>query len=217
MNIDVISDTICPWCFVGKRKLETAMAMRTDLTFSVRWRPYQLDPTIPSGGVDRKEYLRAKFGDGDRPKAIGEALRQAGEEEGIAFAFDKIARTPNTLDSHRLIRWAGSAGLQDQMVEALFRRYFERGEDLGSKDVLLSAAGEVGMGTDLVADLLSGDADKDLVQKEFDLAQQMGIQGVPAFVIADKYLLVGAQDPRILARVFAKVMGESEVVAPTSI
>jgi predicted DsbA family dithiol-disulfide isomerase len=192
------------------------MALRTDLSFSVRWRPYQLDPTIPVGGVDRKEYLRAKFGDGDRPKAIGEALRQSGEEEGIAFAFDKIAKTPNTLDSHRLIRWAGTAGVQDQMVESLFRRYFERGEDIGSKEILVSAAAEVGMDTDLVGDLLSGDADKDLIQREFELAQQLGVQGVPAFVIADKFLLIGAQDPRVLARVFAKVIGESEPIATAS-
>ncbi len=213
MNIDIISDTICPWCFVGKRRLETAMQLRSDLDFTIRWRPYQLDPSIPAGGVDRKEYLRAKFGDGERPKAIGEALRQAGEEEGIAFAFDKIARTPNTLDSHRLIRWAASAGLQDRVVELLFTRYFERGEDLGAHDTLVSVAAEAGMDADLVRELLASDADKELVEREFDLAQQMGVQGVPAFVIADKYLLVGAQDPAVLARVFDRVTSEAATAA----
>ncbi len=208
MNIDVISDTVCPWCFVGKRRLETALALRPDLDVQIRWRPYQLDPTIPEGGVDRKEYLRKKFGDGPRPKEIANALKQAGEEEGVAFAFDQIAISPNTLDSHRLIRWAGTAGVQDQVVESLFRRYFEHGQDIGESDTLIAAAGEAGIDTDLVAELLSGDADKDLVLREDALARQLGVQGVPALVIADKYLIIGAQDPAALVRVFDKVASE---------
>src|SRR5215467_6202917 len=121
MQIDIVSDTVCPWCFIGKRRLARALAMRPEVEAQVFWRPYRLDPTIPKEGVDRKAYLKAKFGDGPRNSAMGEALRSEGASEGIAFAFDKIARTPNTLDSHRLIRWAASAGRQDEIVERLFK------------------------------------------------------------------------------------------------
>ena len=117
MQIDVVSDTVCPWCFIGKRRLDRALAMRPDVEAQVFWRPYRLDPSIPKEGVDRKAYLKAKFGDGPRNSAMGDALRSEGAGEGITFAFDKIAKTPNTLDSHRLIRWAGGQGVQDEVEE----------------------------------------------------------------------------------------------------
>src|ERR1700691_2206349 len=154
MQIDVVSDTICPWCFIGKRRLARALAERPDVEFDVRWRAFRLDPTIPPEGVERRAYLKAKFGDGERPKAMSEAIRAAGEGEDIAFAFERIARTPNTIDSHRLIRWAGNEGLQDEVVEALFKAYFEDGRDIGNLDILVEIAGETGMDTALVADLL---------------------------------------------------------------
>jgi predicted DsbA family dithiol-disulfide isomerase len=121
MQIDIVSDTVCPWCFIGKRRIERAMALRPDVKFDVVWRPYRLDPSIPREGVDRRAYLKAKFGDSPRTSAMGEAIRSEGESEGIAFAFDKIARSPNTLDSHRLIRWSANAGKQDQIVNASSR------------------------------------------------------------------------------------------------
>src|SRR5689334_7059423 len=131
MQIDVVSDTVCPWCFIGKRRLAQAMAMRPDIAFDVQWRPFRLDPTVPKEGVDRRAYLKAKFGDSPRSSAMGDAIRSEGESVGLSFAFEKIAKTPNTLDSHRIIRWAGSAGVQDAVVERLFTAYFLDGRDIG--------------------------------------------------------------------------------------
>ncbi|HTQ12639.1 MAG TPA: DsbA family oxidoreductase [Rhizomicrobium sp.] len=216
MQIDVVSDTICPWCFIGKRRLARALAERPDIAFDVRWRAYRLDPTVPPEGVERRAYLKAKFGDGERPRAMSEAIRAAGESENIAFAFDRIARTPNTIDSHRLIRWAGSAGLQDEVVEALFRAYFEEGRDIGDIDVLVDIAGQTGMDTALVADLLEDGADRELVEREDVLAHRMGITGVPTFIFASKYAVSGAHDPETLVGLIDKVVLEAAEEKPAS-
>lgn len=208
MQIDVVSDTVCPWCFIGKRRLDRAVAQRPDLGIEISWRPYQLDPNVPKEGLDRRDYMRAKFGDGERVKGMSETLRQYGEELGIAFAFDKADKRPNTIDSHRLIRWASSVGVQDAVVEALFKAYFEQGRDIGDAAVLTDIAAACGMDGDLVADLLASDADIELVTRESGLAGQMGIQGVPAFVLQGKYMLVGAQDTDVLLRVFDKVQAK---------
>jgi len=154
MQIDIVSDTVCPWCFIGKRRLERALAMRPDVPVEIFWRPYRLDPTVPREGVDRRAYMKAKFGDSPRSAAMGEAIRSEGAGEGIDFAFDKIAKTPNTLDSHRLIRWAAGAGVQDAVVERLFKAYFIEGRDIGDAQVLTDVAGEAGMDTALVSELL---------------------------------------------------------------
>jgi predicted DsbA family dithiol-disulfide isomerase len=213
MQIDVVSDTICPWCFIGRRRLARALAMRPDIEFDVHWRAYRLDPTVPPGGVDRKEYLRAKFGDGDRPKAMSEAIRAAGMSEDIAFAFDRIAKTPNTVDSHRLIRWAGGAGLQDEVVEALFKAYFEDGRDIGDIDVLVEIANETGMDSALVADLLEEGSDREIIAREDELAHKMGITGVPTFIFANKYAVSGAHDPETLLELIDKVAKEAAEAA----
>lgn len=206
MQIDVISDTVCPWCYIGKRRLGRALSMRPDLDVCVRWRPYQLDPAIPPEGVGRKEYLLAKFGPGERPKAMANAIKDAGKEEGIDFAFDRIAKSPNTLNSHRLIRWAASAGVQDRVVDTLFQRYFTDGEDIGDIDVLVGVARECWMDTDLVRELILSDADVDLVRREDNLARRIGVEGVPAYIISDKYLLLGAQDPEVILRAIDKAL-----------
>lgn len=212
LQIDVVSDVICPWCFIGKRRLDRVV--EEDEGLEVSWRPYQLDPTLPAEGMDRREYLRRKFGEGgDRAKAIYSALSQAGDEAGIRFAFDRIARTPNTLDCHRLIRWAGSAGCQDAVVEALFVRYFELGVDVGAAGALVEVALDVGMDSDLVADLLGGDADRELVEREAYLASRMGIEGVPCFIVAGRYALIGAQEPATLMRAFEAARGEARLAA----
>jgi len=205
MQIDVISDTVCPWCFIGKRRLDAAVAQRPDLGIQVNWRPYQLDPNVPREGVERSAYFRAKFGDGERVKGMSETLVTYGAELGIAFAFDKAEKRPNTIDSHRLIRWASSVGVQDAVVEALFKAYFEQGRDIGDAAVLTSVAADCGMDAELVEELLASEADRELVLREAGLAGQMGVQGVPAFVLEGKYVLVGAQDTDVLLRVFDKV------------
>ena len=206
MQIDIVSDTVCPWCFIGKRRLARALAMRPDVPAQVFWRPYRLDPTIPREGVDRRAYLKAKFGDSPRTGAMGEAIRSEGAGEGIEFAFDKIAKTPNTLDSHRLIRWAAGAGVQDALVERLFKAYFIEGRDIGDAAVLTEVAGEAGMDAVLVSDLLSKDADLAAVEREAGMASQMGISGVPTFIFDSKFMISGAREPEILARIIDKAL-----------
>ena len=206
MQIDIVSDTVCPWCFIGKRRLARALALRPQVQAQVFWRPYRLDPTIPREGVDRRAYLKAKFGDSPRSSAMGDAIRSEGAGEGIDFAFDKIAKTPNTLDSHRLIRWAAGAGVQDDLVERLFKAYFVDGRDIGDAAVLTAVAGEAGMDAALVADLLSKDADLAAVEREAGMASQMGISGVPTFIFDSRMMISGAREPELLARVIDKAL-----------
>lgn len=205
MKIDVISDTICPWCFIGKRRLDRALSRRPDIAVNVYWRPFQLDPTLPVGGVDRKDYLRRKFGNGPKSKLMSAAIRDAGEREGIAFNFDQIEKTPNSLDSHRLIRWASSTGQQAQIVERLFLAYFTQGRDIGDHATLAQIAGESGMDAELVLGLLQSDADRDLVAAEDGLARKIGIEGVPTFFFGGRYLLSGAEETETLLGVIERL------------
>jgi predicted DsbA family dithiol-disulfide isomerase len=205
MKIDVISDTICPWCFIGKRRLDRALAERPDLRVSIHWRPFQLDPSLPPGGVDRQQYLARKFGNSPAAKLTAQALRDAGEREGIAFNFGAIARTPNSLDSHRLIRWSATTGLQSDVVERLFSAYFVEGRDIGDHDTLAEIAGEAGMDSELVAGLLASDADRERVAREDSLARKMGIEGVPTFFFAGRFLLSGAEETSTLIAVIERI------------
>ena len=199
ISVDIISDVMCPWCYVGKRRFEKALELKPDTMVDVKWRPYQLDPTIPRDGVDRQEYLNKKFGGAERARQIYQAIVEAGELEDIPFAFDKIKRSPNTLNAHRLIRWAFTPGLQDEMVEHLFKLYFIEGADIGDEDVLLEAARHVGMDMEILTGLMATDADTDLVEKEIALAREMGVQGVPCFIVANKYAVMGAEQPEVIA------------------
>lgn len=213
MQIDVISDTVCPWCFIGKRRLERALAARSEIAFDIRWRAYRLDPNIPRGGVDRRAYMRAKFGDSPRTAAMSNAIRDAGQAEGIAFAFDHIEKRPDTVDSHRLIRWAASSGKQSEVVERLFRAYFEDGRDIGDAAVLVDIARTAGMDSSLVEELLAQDADRDLIEREDALAHQMGVSGVPTFIFANKYAISGAHDSNRLVEVIDKTYSETNGTA----
>ena len=210
MRIDIVSDTICPWCFVGKRRLERAIAKRPGLSFEISWRPFQLNPDMPADGMDRDAYMAAKFGGTDQAGRFYQVIDKAGGGEGIDFAFVTMTRVPNTIDSHRLIRWAGSAGVQDAVVEALFREYFLESADIGKPEVLIRVAREAGMDADLVAGLLDGDADKKLVVDEDEMARAMGITGVPCFIIDQKYAVVGANEPSVLLDIFDRAQAEPE-------
>ena len=211
LQLDVVSDVMCPWCYIGKRRLETAIA-EAELALDIRWRPFQLDPTLPPGGKDRKIYLAEKFGSIERARELYENIRQAGEAENIPFAFGNIAVSPNTLDAHRLIRWAGdvNAATQDSVVEALFEAYFVNGKHIGDHDTLVRIAKKAGMDADLAAELLSGDADRDLVTDEIAQAQAMGVTGVPTFIVANKYALVGAQPAAQLAEALRTVVAQQD-------
>lgn len=211
MLIDVISDTICPWCYIGKRRLEAALAQRPEIEFEVVWRPFQLNPDMPANGTERDAYIDAKFGSRDQAKKIYERIAAVGLEEGLEFDIGKQKRLPNTIDSHRLNHWALTAGVQDQVVEALFEKYFIQGENIGDPEILIGVATDAGMDADIVRDLLSGDADRDLVLREEATSRRMGISGVPCFVIDRKYALVGAQDPDVLLRAIDQaVLAEKE-------
>jgi predicted DsbA family dithiol-disulfide isomerase len=194
ITIDVVSDVVCPWCYVGKHRLEQALAMLPERSFAVFWRPFQLDPTIPKQGIPRQDYLERKFGR-ERLADLHKPLIEIGKAEGIPFAFDKITRSPNTLDAHRLLRWAQDAGKQNEMADRLFALYFSEGADIGNHAVLTRAAADVGLDASLVTQLLSTEADLDPVIAEINGAQKMGISGVPTFIFAARYALSGAHPP----------------------
>ncbi|WP_322989754.1 MULTISPECIES: DsbA family oxidoreductase [unclassified Hoeflea] len=211
LTIDIVSDVMCPWCYIGKRRLEAALLdVSQEMDVEVRWRPYQLDPTLPKEGKDRQQYLDEKFGGPEGADQAYAAIRAAGVDEQIPFAFDKIPVSANTIDAHRVIRWAGSEGLaaQDKMVETLFKAYFEEGKNIGDDAVLVEAAQQVGLEPAVIERLLSGDADRDAVNAEIDQARQMGVTGVPCFIIDMKYALVGAQPAEALADALRKVVIE---------
>ena len=207
LTVDVISDVMCPWCYIGKRRLDRAQVLAPDVEPVIRWRPFQLDATIPPEGMDRQEYLDNKFGR-DRASEMYAQIQETGEAEGIAFAFDAITRSPNTITAHRLIRWAEVGDQQDAVVERLFELFFCEGEDIGETSVLLEAAREGQMDVDYIEEVLATDRDIDEVEKEIALAHELGVQGVPTFVIDQQHLLVGAQRAEILADALVQISQE---------
>ncbi|GER00576.1 DSBA oxidoreductase [Iodidimonas gelatinilytica] len=204
IKIDIISDTVCPWCLIGKRRLEQALAQRPDLVANIHWRPYQLHPELPLGGADKAELLASKFGSAERAREIFDHIAAEGAKEGIAFAFDRITRAPNTLDSHRLIHWSASAGGQNDVVEALFRAYFMDGEDISNRDLLTSIAEKCGMEGGVVRDLLDTDRDRQVVMSQIDSVRKMGITGVPTFIFDGRLAVNGAHPASALLEVIDK-------------
>ncbi len=204
ISIDIVSDVICPWCFIGKRRLERALAAEAPGEIQIGWRPFQLNPDMPLEGMSRKDYLRAKFGTDDGGERYKHVIA-AGLEEGIPFAFERMQRTPNTVRAHRLIRWGETNGLADATVEALFVAYFVGARDIGEIDVLVDVASAAGLDAAAARSYLESDADDALIREEDAFARKVGINGVPAFVIERKYLISGAQPPEMFADVFRQV------------
>lgn len=198
ISIDVISDVICPWCFLGKRRLDKAIVLLAGVKIEVNWRPFFLDPTIPAEGMSRRTYLENKFGT-ERLKTIHDPLIAAGKADGVPYAFDKITRTPNTMDAHRLIRWSHASGKQHDVSERLFMAYFNGGLDIGDRTMLAKIAGEAGMDGSDVSTKLDSDADVAAVNAEVEHAYRMGVTGVPCFIFAQKQGLMGAQPAEVLA------------------
>lgn len=211
-HVDVTSDVICPWCYIGKRRLERAVR---DLggrhEVRVRWHPFQLNPTMQEGGMDRKDYRTAKFGSWERSQALDAQVAAAGEAERIAFAFDQIGRTPNTLDAHRLIALAGEQGVQDAVVEAFFRGYFTEGRDIGDRRTLLELAAGAGLDKRRSESLLDGGEGLESLRAAEEQARRLGVQGVPFFVVNGEVALSGAQGPQAFLDAFDRASADGPV------
>lgn len=211
MRIEIVSDVICPWCFIGKRRLEQALAERPHMNFEIGWRPFQLNPDMPREGVDRRTYIESKFGGPARAKEIYVRVGAEGAKEGIAFNFDGIRRTPNTLAAHSALRWALTAGVQNELKERLFRLYFLEGQDIGDHQVLADAAAAEGMDGALVRQLLDEGRDANMIQDEDRVARELGITGVPFFIFERQYGVSGAQPSAALLQVIDKIAAEAPV------
>lgn len=203
LSIDIVSDVVCPWCYIGKRRLEAALAKRAAneaLRAQVRWLAFQLNPDIPAGGVDRRSYLERKFGGPQRAQQIYARVKAAGDEVGISFDFERIARQPNTVDAHRLTAWAQDLdpNAADALVERLFRAYFIDGIDIGSVDALASLAGDAGFDAVAARLWLVSDAGRAAIEAEERRARELGVTGVPFFVFNQRLAVSGAQPPEVL-------------------
>jgi predicted DsbA family dithiol-disulfide isomerase len=207
LHIDFIADVVCPWCYIGWRRLQSAIEMRPDMAADILWRPYQLDPAIPEEGVDRHAYMAAKFGsDPDRRAAMLEALNAAAAEAGLDLKLADIPISPNTNAAHRLIRWAQGQGLQEPVLEAVLRAYFTELKDIGDPVVLADLAEANGMDRMTVLKLLSEGADRDAVTREHMMAVQAGVTGVPFMVFGGKVAAVGAEAPERLVLAIDKAL-----------
>lgn len=212
ISIDVFADPVCPWCWIGKRRLEAALVARPDVEATVRWMPFQLDPTIPPEGLDRAEYLENKFGDDEKVRAMHEQLAAIGRDEGLALLFADITRAPNTLDAHRAIRFAAEEGLvaQGALVERLFEAYFTEGEDISDLDVIERAAEEAGLDSDTLRERLETDEDVEIVREEIQRARAIGVEGVPCFIFEGKLVVMGAHPPEVLVEAIDRALGDED-------
>jgi predicted DsbA family dithiol-disulfide isomerase len=199
VRIDVVSDVVCPWCFIGKHRLEKALALRPDIPVEVHYRPYFLNDWIPREGISREQYLTTKFGSVDRYKGIAQRVGAAAAEEGLVYAADKMKRQPNTTDCHRLIRWAEAIGKDPQMKQKLMDLYFTQGADLTDRYTLVKAATDIGLDANQVDADLASDKDVAEIEAEALSAKEAGIEGVPCFIFGGKFAVSGAQSPEYLA------------------
>jgi predicted DsbA family dithiol-disulfide isomerase len=214
LPIDVFSDVVCPWCFIGKRRLESALTLVPEIPVVINWRPYFLNPWVPREGMNRADYLTAKFGSVGRYTSMAQRVVEAARSEGLTYAIDKITRQPNTLDSHRLIRWAGESAAAGRMKQRLMDLYFTEGGDLSDRAVLVQAAVDCGMNGGRVSDLLAGDNDIERVEAEANAAKNAGIDGVPCFIFGGVFAVSGAQAPDYLADAIRRAA--AQVATPAS-
>jgi predicted DsbA family dithiol-disulfide isomerase len=206
--IDIVSDVVCPWCYIGKRRIENALALVPDVPVEVNWRPFFLNSWVPREGISREEYLTAKFGSVDAYKGIAGRVVAAANEEGLVYRPDLVKRQPNTTDCHRLIHWAEAEGNAAEMKQRLMELYFRDGGDLTDTEVLVQAAADCGLDADEVRARLATDEDVALVSGRAQEASDKGISGVPTYVFAQKYAVSGAQPPELLARAIRQVSAE---------
>ncbi|MCV6597166.1 MAG: DsbA family oxidoreductase, partial [Mangrovicoccus sp.] len=205
VSLDIFSDPICPWCLIGKTKLDRALKTHFDSggapVFAIRWHPFQLNPSMPREGMDRGAYLAQKFGGEEAAKQVYDGIKAAAEEAGVAMDLDGITRTPNTLDAHRLIHWAEIEERQGPVVDALFNAYFREGRDIGDRDTLADIADGAGLDAAMIHRLLASDADLDEIRTRDAAGREMGLTGVPSFIVAGQHAVPGAQPTELWAKV----------------
>jgi predicted DsbA family dithiol-disulfide isomerase len=200
LPIEVVYDLVCPWCYLGVRRLRRLLHARPDVRAELVWRPFLLNPDLAPQGVARQEYLVRKFGGEERARRLHGTIAELGRAEGVEFRFDRIRRVPHSLDAHRLVRWAGRYGAADQLVEALFEAYFEQGADIGEPGTLAAVAGRIGLDAVIARRFLATVAEVEAVHADNLRAHRLGINGVPCFVVAGRHAIAGAQEPEVLER-----------------
>src|SRR5579859_2977554 len=208
LKIDIVSDVVCPWCYIGKKRIEDALALASDVPVEVSWRPFFLNSWVPSEGISRDEYLTAKFGSPEAYKGIAGRVVAAAGEEGLSYHPELVKRQPNTIDCHRLIHWAEAQGKAAAMKQRLMELYFRDGGDLTDTDVLVQAAADVGLDAEDMRKRLATDEDVELISAQAKEASDKGISGVPTFVFAQKYAVSGAQPAEQLAAAIRQVSAE---------
>jgi predicted DsbA family dithiol-disulfide isomerase len=208
LQIDMVSDVVCPWCFIGKRRLEKAIALKPSIPVAVRFHPYFLNPWVPREGISREEYLVTKFGSVERYNNNAKRVAEQAAGEGLVYSFDKIKRQPNTLDCHRLILWADDIGQSAQMKQRLMDLYFTEGGDLTDPEVLAQAAADCGLNAARVRELLASAQDVDKVERAANSAKEAGIDGVPCFILGGLMAVQGAQSPEHLAQAIERAAQE---------
>lgn len=199
IEVAYVADLACPWCYIGLRRLDRAREMRPDLAVRVRWWPFLLNPFLPPEGMDRGEYVRAKFGGEAAAREVYERLTAAGRDDGIAFAFERMPRTPNTVQAQRLVLWAQERGEAAALIERLFEALFVEGRDVGAREALAELAGEAGLDPDAARDFLAGDALAAEIVRSHQQAERIGVRGVPVFIVEREHAVSGAQPPEVLA------------------
>ncbi|MFN3952967.1 MAG: DsbA family oxidoreductase [Pararhodobacter sp.] len=209
IKLDIFSDPICPWCYIGKARLDAALEIRPDHGFIVEWHPFMLNPAMPAEGMDRRSYLEAKFGGQQKAVAAYLPVQQAADETGLALDLGRISRTPSTLDAHRLLHWAGLEGRQNAVVAGLFRAYFTQGADIGERTVLVAIAAKAGMDEAMVARLLDSEAECAEIRARDAEIRARGLQGVPAFILDGQHVVTGAQPTPFWLRVLDDLAGRS--------
>jgi predicted DsbA family dithiol-disulfide isomerase len=210
IRLDIFSDPVCPWCYIGKANLDRALSQHPDHPFRIEWHPFQLNPDMPREGMDRATYLEAKFGGRMNAARAYAQVEAAAERAGIKMEVAKVPFASNTLDAHRLIHWAGIEGKQNAMVDALFRAYWQECRNIGDSATLAEIAGEVGLDAAAIARLLSSDADRDDIAARDADARQKGVTAVPTFLIAQQYVVSGAQPPELWGQVIAELAGREQ-------
>ena len=204
INIKVISDTICPWCYIGKKQLEKAINKIDNIEFDISYKPFQLDPTMPTDGVDRKRYIDRKFGE-DTAKEVGNKIREAGKPVGIEFNYENIIKTPNTLNSHRILKWAEKESKQEEALELLFYSYFTEGRDIGNNEELVKIAKKLGLNPKKIEKNLVSDIDIKEIELEEWSYRDLGIAGVPTYILEDNMIITGSQSSETFINVFNKI------------